>query len=304
MKIYDYPDDKLKIHQKKTPLLGGFFIILNLLVLILADFILFDIFTFEKKRETISFIFLIFSFFLIGLYDDKYKISSSIRIVLGVVFVLVAILVNQNLKIDNLLFSFYEHPIFLKNLSLFFTLFCILAFIHATNMFDGINSQLIIYYLIMNSFLFYISNYNIIYLLFYPLLISLLIINFKGKIFLGDSGSYSLGAAYSFFLIYEYTTFKNIFFVDTILILTLVPGLELLRLSVFRLSKGKNMFSGDLEHIHHLLLRKFNQIQTNFIVSLLILIPLILVYIDKISLYLISIISTLAYIFIIYQSKK
>tara|TARA_S200000501_G_scaffold116447_1_gene109423 strand:+ start:447 stop:1442 length:996 start_codon:yes stop_codon:yes gene_type:complete len=304
LKIFDHPDNKLKIHKKKTPLLGGFFIIFNLLILITIDQSLYEIFPFEKKREIISFIFLIFSFFFIGLYDDKYKISFSIRIVLGILFSLMALLINQNLKIDELLFSFYEHPILLKNFSLIFTLFSILAFIHATNMFDGINSQLITYYLILNTFLFYISNYNLNFLLFYPLLVSLFILNFNGKIFLGDGGSYSLGAMYSFFIIYEYTTFKNIVFADAILILTLIPGLELLRLSVYRLSKGRNIFSGDLEHVHHLFLKRFNQIKTNFIVCFLILTPIILLLFYKTYLYLILLMSILSYFLIIYFLKK
>lgn len=277
---------------------------MNLIVLITIDQTLYETFLFEKKREIISFIFLIFSFFLIGLYDDKYKISFSIRIVLGVLFSLMVVLMNQNLKIDELMFSFYEHPILLKNFSLIFTLFSILAFIHATNMFDGINSQLIIYYLILNTFLFYISNYDLIFLFLYPCLITLFILNFNGKIFLGDGGSYSLGAMYSFFIIYEYTTFKNIIFADEILILTLIPGLELLRLSAYRVSKGRNIFSGDLEHIHYLLLKKFSQIQTNFIVSILILLPIILLVFSKTSLYLILFISSLSYFLIIYLLKK
>ncbi len=303
-KIYDYPNSKLKIHKKKTPLLGGIFLILNVLTLAIVDQSFYEIFLFEKKREMISFIFLISSFFFIGLYDDKYKISFSIRIILGVLFTLMAVLVNQNLKIENLLFSFYEHPIFLKNFSLFFSLFSILAFIHATNMFDGINSQLITFYLILNTFLFYISNYDVIFLFLYPVIISLLILNFNGKIFLGDAGSYSLGAMYSFLIIYQYTTHEKIFFVEEILILTLIPGLELLRLSVYRITNGRNIFSGDLEHIHHLLLKNFNQIQTNLIVLLLMIIPISLSLFDQINLYLIVLISTLSYFLIIYLLKK
>ncbi len=270
----------------------------------IVDQSFYEIFLFEKKREMISFIFLISSFFFIGLYDDKYKISFSIRIILGVLFTLMAVLVNQNLKIENLLFSFYEHPIFLKNFSLFFSLFSILAFIHATNMFDGINSQLITFYLILNTFLFYISNYDVIFLFLYPVIISLLILNFNGKIFLGDAGSYSLGAMYSFLIIYQYTTHEKIFFVEEILILTLIPGLELLRLSVYRITNGRNIFSGDLEHIHHLLLKNFNQIQTNLIVLLLMIIPISLSLFDQINLYLIVLISTLSYFLIIYLLKK
>ena len=109
---------------------------------------------------------------------------------------------------------------------------------------------------------------------------------------------------YSFFIIYQYTTFKNIFFVEEILILTLIPGLELLRLSVYRISKGRNIFSGDLEHIHHLLLKKFNQIQTNLIVLLLIITPIFFLLFKQTNLYLIVLISTLSYFLIIHLLKR
>ena len=90
-----------------------------------------------------------------------------------------------------------------------------------------------------------------------------------------------------YFVKYKSMSDKNIFFVEEILILTLIPGLELLRLSVYRISKGRNIFSGDLEHIHHLLLKKFNQIQTNLIVLLLIITPIFFLLFKQTNLYLI-----------------
>ena len=33
--LFDYPDNKRKIHQKPTPLLGGLFLILNLLIILI-----------------------------------------------------------------------------------------------------------------------------------------------------------------------------------------------------------------------------------------------------------------------------
>lgn len=302
--IFDHPDRQLKIHKKKTPLLGGIFIISNIFIIIFFDQFIDEIFNFEKKREIFSFsIFTIF-FFLIGLYDDKFKISFSIRIILGVLLTLMVLLINQNLRIEYLQFSFYEHEILLRNFTIFFSLFSILSFVHATNMFDGINSQLLTFYIILNTFLFYNSNFNEIYLFLYPTIITLFILNFNGKIFLGDSGSYSLGALYSFFLIYEYTTFQNIVFADIILILALIPGVELVRLSIYRLLKGRNIFSGDLEHLHHLLINEFGQLKTNFIVSLMIIIPISLMMIIKINLHFVFLSSLLFYFMIIYFLKK
>lgn len=302
--IYDIPNTNLKIHKKKTPLLGGLIFIINIILLIIINFYFINIFIFENKREYFSFIFLIITFFLLGLYDDKYQVSFLIRIFLGASFALVALLINQNLQIDALLISFYNYEISLYKFSLLFSLFCILIFIHATNMFDGINSQLIVYYLILNTYLFYVSNFNLIYLYLYPLILNVFFLNLKGKIFLGDSGAYGFSSAYSFFIIYEYTTLKNIIYADEILMIMLIPGLELIRLSFTRILNGKNIFHGDLNHLHHLLIKKYGQFKTNLLVTMLIMIPIILMKATKINLYLILIFASLFYFSIIYFLKK
>ena len=302
--IFDYPDNQLKIHKKKTPLLGGLFVIVNIIIIVLFDQLIREILIFEKKGEIFSFFIFIIFFSLIGLYDDKFKISFSIRIILGTLLTLMVILINQNLRIEHLQFSFYEHEILLRNLTIFFSLFSILAFVHATNMFDGINSQLITFYIILNTFLFLNSNFNVIYLYLYPIIISLFILNFNGRIFLGDGGSYGLGALYSFFLIYEYTAYQNIIFADIILILALIPGLELVRLSIYRLFKGRNIFSGDLEHIHHLLFKKFGQFRTNIIVFFMIITPIIFMMMLKTNFHFIVFISLFFYSIFIYFLKK
>ena len=302
--IFDHPDNQLKIHKKKTPLLGGLFVIVNIVIIVLFDQLIQEILIFEKKGEIFSFFKFIIFFSLIGLYDDKFKISFSIRIILGTLLTLMVILINQNLRIEHLQFSFYEHEILLRNLTIFFSLFSILAFVHATNMFDGINSQLITFYIILNTFLFLNSNFSMIYLYLYPVIISLFILNFNGRIFLGDGGSYGLGALYSFFLIYEYTAYQNIIFADVILILALIPGLELVRLSIYRLFKGRNIFSGDLEHIHHLLFKKFGQFRTNIIVFFMIITPIIFMVILKTNFHFIFFISLFFYLIFIYFLKK
>ena len=49
----------------------------------------------------------------------------------------------------------------------------------------------------------------------------------------------------------------------------ILPGFELIRLSILRLIKGKNIFDGDLDHLHHILFikNKFSLILSNFMTS-------------------------------------
>ncbi len=62
--IFDHPDRQLKIHKKKTPLLGGIFIISNILIIIFFDQFIDEIFNFEKKEKYSHFLYSLHFFFL------------------------------------------------------------------------------------------------------------------------------------------------------------------------------------------------------------------------------------------------
>ena len=85
-----------------------------------------------------------------------------------------------------------------------------------------------------------------------------MLINLKNMLFLGDGGVYLLGIILSASLIYEHNVYRNIIFVDEIFMLLFLPGLDLIRLTITRLLKGKNPFYGDRNHIHHLLIKKYS----------------------------------------------
>ena len=72
------PDNILKKHKFNVPLLGGF-IVCNLLLYFLAEiffnlqFINID----ASIREYISIFFFLFSFFVLGMIDDKFKLNPK-----------------------------------------------------------------------------------------------------------------------------------------------------------------------------------------------------------------------------------
>ena len=301
--LYDKPDNKLKKHIKKVPILGGIILLINFLIILPVSILIFDFLIFDKKREIFSLFFLIISFFLIGFFDDKIKMSSNMRIFLGIFVLLISISLNNDLLIQILQFSFYEKRIYLENISYIFTIFAFLAFIHAINMFDGLNAQVLLYFIIINTFLFIISSFNIFYFSLYFPLISILILNYNSRVFLGDGGSYLLAALYAYLIIYEFNITKNISFSDHILILMIIPGLELLRLSFIRLINGKNIFDGDLNHIHHILKKNHGLFNTNVIVLSLVLTPILLLY-ANINSFIIIFLTILSYFILIFYNKK
>jgi UDP-GlcNAc:undecaprenyl-phosphate GlcNAc-1-phosphate transferase len=298
--IYDESKSKLNNNKKKISLIGGTIIFINVIFYFLFNQI-FTIDSFVGQFSKIDFfiLFFIFSlFYITGLYDDKYKISPLIRIfILGFV-VLIALLLNSKIKIFSLRFSFIDTTFFLKDFSILFTIICFLLFTNALNMFDGINLQSITYCLII--FLFLLTRSNFVFFII-PIIISLLfliVLNYKNKIFIGDSGVYLLSSILSYILIYEYNSQNFIIFADDIFILMMIPGLDFIRIFFERLINGRHPFLGDKNHIHHLLLKKIGFNKTYLTILLLYISPLFFKQIG-ISNFIIIIIFTLLY-FIIY----
>ncbi len=101
--LYDLPDKNLKIHKKKVPLIGGSILIFNVLFLILIEFI-FQIkifFFFQSLSEIFSFLLILLSFFILGFYDDKYKIKPSYKFFFSILISLFYIIINNNILIKS-----------------------------------------------------------------------------------------------------------------------------------------------------------------------------------------------------------
>ena len=128
-----------------------------------------------------------------------------------------------------------------------------------------------------------------------------MILNLKNKIFLGDNGIYLIGSLLVVSIIYEHNKFNSIVYADEIFFLLILPGFDLLRLSLTRMVKGKNAFYGDRNHIHHLLINKFSLLSTNFILIFFGFMPIILFSVFNLSFLLILFVYTFSYLILIYK---
>lgn len=300
LNVFDVPDKKLKTHIKRTPLLGGTVFLINLLavsiyqLIFLKEFLLLEN-NFFKIRDIIGIIFLILSFYFLGLYDDKNNLSPFKKIFLSIIFIFISITLNKELLIVNFSLSFYDSKIFLENFSVIFTIFCFVILMNSLNFYDGINGQSCIYFLIVFSYLLISTKKYEFYFFVIIVLILLLILNLMNLLFLGDNGIYLLSIILSVALIYEHNVYGNIIFADEIFILLFLPGLDLLRLTISRLLKGNNPFYGDRNHIHHLLNQKFSLLNTNLILAILGILPIIFFNFFKLNFFLVSIIFLIIY---------
>ena len=256
LNIYDKPDKIRRFHEFSVPISGGLIICLN--------FIIFAIyfFYFDNKSTNINSLYSLFIaplvFFFFGLYDDKYTITAKKKLFFLSFFILKILLIDDNLVIKKLNFyQFNKNYILAFPFSLFFTTLCILLFINALNMFDGVNIQASFYCLML--FLFFLAkDFN--FILSLTLIISLfffIILNIRKKSFLGDGGIYLLAYLISYIIILNYNL-KNNIKIEEIFILMLIPGLDMFRLFILRLYQNRSPFDSDRNHIHHILIKKFN----------------------------------------------
>ena len=96
-KIEDKSDGIRKFQKNPVSLLGGTLILFNILLIILLDFflkenIIFDNFI-KTNRELFAFIGGIGSFYLVGLFDDKYRLSANNKLLITALLTLLFIFI-------------------------------------------------------------------------------------------------------------------------------------------------------------------------------------------------------------------
>ena len=257
LNFFDYPDNIRKIHNTPVSLAGGLLIYVNFLfilssVFILGDQTLNDFYIFSLKNFFI-FLFSVSLIFFVGLYDDKFTLSPFTRLLVITFSIYLILKTDDTLLLKELLFSFSNLSLQINSLAFPFTLLCFISLILALNMFDGINLQSGIFYFLFFSFVVVITK-NISILLLLISIIIFLYLNFKNKVFLGDSGSYFLSVIVAFFSIKLYK-YHSAIFSDHVLIFLFLPILDIIRVTILRLLNGKKIFNPDKTHFHHLLLK-------------------------------------------------
>ena len=266
--VLDYPNDIRKIHTKPIPLLGGIILFLNLLF-----FFTYKLFDKIDLKIFLVLYLLNFSFFLIGFIDDKKSISPIKKTLLIFSILFVILPLEQNLIVKNLIFKDIEINILLNEGGIFFTIFCIYFFFNFLNFSDGLNGislGISLYWTLVLLFLNILYFDFIISLIF--CIIILLIYNLRNQLFLGNSGSSLLSIIFSSLFILQYNQ-QNIILCDEIFLLVFLQSIDSGRVSLERILKGVSPFKADNIHFHHLLLKKFNNINSLIIYLILSIIP-------------------------------
>lgn len=278
--IFDLPSNPLKTHKKKISAIGG----LLFLVTITCYYIL-NNFGIDNNylsfKENISIVIFIFLFFIIGIYDDKFSIKANSKILLSILIILIFLLVNENFIINKLKFSVFDSYVDLKNVKIIFTILCILLFINACNMFDGINLQFGLYILLLSIVLYSKIPIPGLFMTIIITCLFFLYLNGTNKLFIGNNGTLFFGAFFSILFIYYYNFQKKVITADEIFLYMSIPGFDLIRVSLSRALRGQNIFIGDRNHLHHLLIKKNTLIISIFLIQIIIIVPIIYAYVTN-----------------------
>lgn len=207
--IVDAPDGVRKTHSKPTPLVGGIAVLIPLAIMAAVLTLTTDYSPFYLVLGIVMAAFLV-----LGFVDDQRHIPPVLRLGLSVALVVVALMAVPGFTVTFFKFSFLTSPVFFGGLSgALFTILCVVGLQNAVNMADGKNGVVIGISLIWVALLALYAPGHLQPLLavFGAGLAITLAFNLRGKLFLGDSGTYGISAAIALIAIYThnvaFTTF-------------------------------------------------------------------------------------------------
>ena len=227
-----------------------------------------------------NYIFISFSVFIIGFLDDlriNIKPLSRLIIMILLLFTCIFMLPIKILNVDiPFLISLMSSPMF----SSIFVLLCLLFVINGANFIDGFNGLLTINLIIINIILAYINinndnlEFSILIISQIIILLSFLLFNFpSAKIFLGDSGAYTMGALAGLNAIITNNlnpTISSFFFCTLLFYLFFEVFFSFFR----KLLQKKSPIYPDNKHLHMLSFYKisssFGKIKGNYLNSIII----------------------------------
>lgn len=271
-KLFDEPNER-KIHKFVVPRLGGVSFFPTILFAVCCAFAFRYLFGYEVKAiiaeyilpEMLLFICGLTLLYVIGIADDlvgvRYHKKFFVQLLCAVFFPI------SGLWINNLygLLGVYEISAWI---GMPLTVLTVIFITNAINLIDGIDglaSGLSSVALIVFGYLFLLNElytYSMIAFASLGVLIPFFYFNVFGnategrKIFMGDTGSLTLGYILSFLAIrysqynpdiMPYTQGAVVIAFSTLL----VPALDVVRVVLLRARKGKALFLPDKNHIHH-----------------------------------------------------
>lgn len=260
--IGDVPGGR-KIHKKFTPSMGG-------IGFVVATFITLAIWGWQFPLPDIRFLLgAIGLMFIVGLRDDMVELKAKHKLAGQLVAVLIVVIAGDiRIKEFHGFLGIQELPLLI---SYAFTSFVLLALTNAFNLIDGLDGLAGTVASISLSFLgvwFYIQGLESYAVLSFSLLggvLAFMAFNWHpAKIFMGDTGSLTLGFALGCLVVAfmennaalpadAFLRFEPSFTAG--IVLMIYPLYDMARVFTRRIAQGKHPMTADKSHVHHFLIR-------------------------------------------------
>ena len=266
LNLMDIPNER-SVHKDIVPRGAG-------IAIFLSVFSVHLFFNFEYFFSYIYVHIAILLVFLVGLYDDRNDVSPRLKFI---IILFATILIYQNgINIDYL-GTYFGYKITLQWFLIFpFTFFAIAGFTNSLNLIDGLDGLAGSVSLVMLSTFLAIGiiyNDSLIITLSSSFIVSVLaflLFNWNpAKIFMGDSGSLTLGFVISILSIQSVQYISP----TAVLFIIALPILDTFVVIRRRLQRGNSPFKADKNHMHHFLFSVKRDIR--FTVILLVYIQII-----------------------------
>ena len=291
--LYDIPNSR-KIHNNAIPRLGGITFLPSMLLTFLLAIAVYALYAQQQislSLWTTMFIISLMMIYTIGIIDDLIGLGAGVKF--AVQILAASLMPLSKLYINNLygLFGVYEIPF---AVAAPLTVFIIVFITNAFNLIDGIDGLAASLALIaLAGFLLCfvregVWTYGILIAGLMGVLVAYLYYNIWGKesknrkIFMGDSGSLTIGFILGFLFVKFTMDNPNVmpFRKDSLLLsytLLIVPCFDVARVILKRIRERQHIFQADKNHIHHKLLKAgCNQHQALVVIVMLTLLFIVI----------------------------
>ncbi len=259
--VLDKPGGR-KIHKESIPSMGG----IGMMIALMGGILLW--LSYNQLVEIRFFLLGLGIMFILGLRDDLVELSAYQKLI-GQLLAIITVVVLGGVRITSFygFLGYEELPLWF---SYSLTVFAIVGLTNAFNLIDGLDGLAstlsLISFLFFGSWFIYagFTTYGFIAFTFVGAILSFMVYNWHpAKIFMGDTGSLTLGFALSVLCIMFIKTngvvpdslFKFEAPLTAGLVLMIIPFYDTLRVFIKRALKGKSPMSADKSHVHHFLLR-------------------------------------------------
>jgi len=248
LNVVDHPDSGRKRHLRATPLVGGLAIMTPVL-LSTALFLLAD----RSVDTTLKLTVLLCGSgaTLVGYADDQSSTSPSSRLLILFLLSAIALVMRPQLLPVAIHWSHFKDWTLAPWLSYALIAVAMAGLVNAVNMADGQNGIVSGMFVIWSVCLMLVASGQTQSLVL-VLLVSCataMIFNMRGRVFLGDAGTYGVTFIFGILALRAHNT--CVVPAETLAVWFFIPIVDCLRLVVSRIRRGQAPSNGDRNHFHH-----------------------------------------------------